>query len=82
MAKARTYKRNKLGQFMGGGKEAKDQTVSKQVVSYKASIPAVDGVAMRASSKSSGKGTSSKTVAIDASMDIDTSNFKSVKKSS
>ena len=59
---ARVYKRNKLGQFSKGGVTSKgnfDRAVSKGSISAKAAPAAIENIAVRASSKSSGKGTSS-----------------------
>ena len=57
---ARVYKRNKLGQFSKGGATSKgNRTVSKVSISAKAAPAAIENIAVRASSKSSGKGTSS-----------------------
>jgi len=59
---ARVYKRNKLGQFSKGGVTSKgnfDRAVSKGSISAKAASAAIENIAVRASSKSSGKGTSS-----------------------
>lgn len=65
MAK-RTYIRNKLGQFSGGkvSKEKSDSSVSKQTMKISAPMALIQGVANRASSTSSGKGVTTRSVSI------------------
>ncbi len=78
---ARVYKRNKLGQFSKGGATSKgtfDRAVSKVSISAKAAPAAIENIAVRASSKSSGKGTSS--IRVRAQQDLE--DFKSFKSAS
>jgi len=75
---ARVYKRNKLGQFSKGGVTSKgnfDRAVSKGSISAKAASAAIENIAVRASSKSSGKGTSSTRVRAQQALE----GFKSFK---
>ena len=73
---ARVYKRNKLGQFSKGGATSKgNRTVSKVSISAKAAPAAIENIAVRASSKSSGKGTSSTRVRAQQALE----GFKSFK---
>jgi len=83
---ARVYKRNKLGQFSKGGVTSKgnfDRAVSKGSISAKAASAAIENIAVRASSKSSGKGTSSIRVnALARRAQQDLEDFKSFKSAS